>query len=257
MNNLADDELEVFVVIHDQDLLLQCEQDGRFSGIPRLRYVFVGRRPIDKLAGRSDLVIARDLADNIEQYPNLLSFTGWYAVARNNLATTRYLSLLEYDVTLQADFVSKTLVVLSERGGIVGYVPFPLSHPMYLHATPWLIPALAEVYDIDVVRLIRHYLDGGGADLWTATSNASLSAADLKAVVDWILPLTRVYRHDPIGAHVHERTLKVFCLRHGIENHHLPDLLKHAQERSHRIFALSRQEALQRASEMRLDSGRR
>ena len=251
MNQLADDELEVFVVIHDQGRLLQCEQDERFFGIPRRRYVFVGPRPIDKLAGREDVVIARDLPDNIEQYPNLLSFTGWYAVARNHLATTRYVSLLEYDVTLRADFVAKTLALLRERAGIVGYVPFQLSHPMYLHATPWLIPALAEIYGLDVVQLVSEYLDRGGADLWTATSNASLSASDLKAVVDWILPLTRVYRHDPIGAHVHERTLKVFCLRHGIESHYVPDLLKHAQERSHQIYALSRQEALRRATEMR------
>lgn len=241
------DELEAFVVVHDQDLLLECEQDGRFSSVPRLRYLFVGPRPNDKLTGRDDVVIARHLGDNIEEYPQLLSFTGWYAVARNDLASARYVSLLEYDVTLAAGFVSKTLAALREGRGIVGYVPFRLSHPMYLHATPWLIRALGEVYDIDVVRLISNHLAAGGADQWTATSNTSLAAADLRALVDWLLPLTRVYRHDPIGAHVHERALKVFCLLQQKENRYLPDLLTHAQKRSHKIFALSQEEARQRA----------
>jgi len=250
MNKKADllsDALEVFVVVHDQDLLLECEQDGRFSGISRLRYIFVGPRPNDKLTGRRNIVIARDLADNIEAYPHLLSFTGWYAVARNDLAGTRYVALLEYDVALTTGFVSTTLAALRERRRIVGYVPFPLSHPMYLHATPWFIRALAEVYDIDVVAMMRDYLAAGGTDQWTATSNAAMAADDLRALVEWMLPLTRVYRHDPIGAHVHERTLKVFSLLRQIESLYLPDLLTHAQKRSHKIFALSQSEAGQRA----------
>lgn len=242
------DDLEVFVVVHEQDLLLECEQDRRFSDIPRLRYVFVGMRPTDKLTGRSDVVIARDLADNIEQFPNLLSFTGWYAVAQNNLATARYVSLLEYDVKVAPDFVGQTLSALRTNDGFVGYVPFPLSHPMYLHATPWLISALAAVHQIDVAALIYDYLAAGGSDQWSATTNASMSAVHLRAFVDWLLPVTCVYRHDPIGAHVHERTLNVFCLLHGLDSQCLSGLLTHAQRRSHQILAVSQKEALERAT---------
>jgi hypothetical protein len=241
------DELEAFVMVHDQDLLLECERLGRFSALPRMRYVFLGGRPTDEVATRRDVVIARSLPDHLEQYPHLLSFTGWYAVARNHLATSRYVALLEYDVTLSPGFRSQTVAALLNRRCIAGYIPFPLSHPMYLHATPWLIRALAEVYQIDAVRLIGDHLAAGGLDRWTATSNASMAAVDLAALVDWILPLTRVYRHEPIGAHVHERLLKIFCLLNDLENVYLPDLLTHTQARSHQIFALSRDEAAQRA----------
>ncbi len=242
------DELEVIVMVHDQDLLLNCESEGRFAAIPRLRYVFLGSGPVDKLAGREELIVARHLPDNIEEHNlHLLSFTGWYAVARNGLATTRYLALLEYDVKIAAGFFERTLEALRAHGGIVGYVPFPLSHPMYLHATPWLISALAEAHGIDLSRMIRDHLAAGGADEWTATTNAAMAVGDLRAIVDWLVPVTRIYRHDPIGAHVHERTLKVFCLLHGIENRLLPGLLTHVQARSHQIFALSRAEAEQRA----------
>jgi hypothetical protein len=247
---VSSDDLEAFVMIHDQDLLLACEREGRFSELPRMRYVFLGKRPVDKLAGRRDVVVARSLATHLERYPHLLSFTGWYAVARNNLAAARNVSLLEYDVALKIGFYSKTLAALRQSDAIIGYISFPLSHPMFLHATPWLVRALADVYQIDVVRLIREYLAAGGLDQWTATTNASMSAADLSAFVDWMLPLTPVFRHESIGAHVHERALKIFCFLHDKESIYLPDLLTHLQARSHKIFALSREEAAQRAREI-------
>jgi hypothetical protein len=121
---------------------------------------------------------------------------------------------------------------------------------MYLHATPWLIRALAEVYQVDAVQLVRDHLAAGGLDQWTATTNASMSVGDLCAFVAWMLPLTRLYRHDSIGAHVQERALRIFCLLQNRENIYLPDLLTHAQARSHKIFALSREEAAGHASKL-------
>jgi hypothetical protein len=86
-----------------------------------------------------------------------------------------------------------------------------------------------------MVEIIGAYLKAGGKDEWTATSNASMRTADLGPIVDWILPLTCVYRHDREGAHVHERTLKVFGLLNGIENYCVADILVHRQEESHGI----------------------
>ena len=213
--------------------------------------MFVGGGGIDMLRGRSDVVVARLLTDNIEHYPTLLSFTGWYAVARNGLATSRFVSLIEYDVDIRAGFVAGTLESLRDRSRIVGYVPFPLSHPMYLHATPWLSSALASVYGIDVAQLVRRHLAAEGRDEWTATSNASMATSSLHAFVDWFLPLSEVFRHDPIGAHVHERTIKVFCLLNGLDNFLLPDVLVHRQRRAHGIFALSQEEAARLAKAAR------
>jgi hypothetical protein len=46
------------------------------------------------------VIIARDLPDNIEHLPNLVAWTGWYAIARNGLITADIVNLLEYDVNL-------------------------------------------------------------------------------------------------------------------------------------------------------------
>jgi hypothetical protein len=166
-----------------------------------------------------------------------LSFTGWYAVARNDLTDARWVALLEYDVELSSRFHEETMTALPAGHRLVGYVPFPLTHPMYLHATPWLSPVLKHVHGIDVERVIHDHLEAGSADMWTATTNQSLALDDLRRFVEWFLPASELFRHDPVGAHVHERTLPVFCKVMGIENVHLPGILDHRQARSHGIIA--------------------
>jgi len=243
----CDGGIETFVIVHDQEVLLACEREGRFAGLPSYRYLFVGPRDVSSLTERENVIVARELPDNIEAYPNLLSFTGWYAVARNRLCRSPRVTLLEYDVRLAPDFFPRNLSLLSGRRSVVGYVPFPLSDPLYLHATPWLIPALRSAHGVDVAQLVQSHLDAGGADQWTATTNASMATADLEEFVAWFVPASRFFRHDPIGAHVHERAVPVFCLLKGLENLLLPDVLKHRQARSHGIRGRSRAEAQKEA----------
>ena len=240
-------EIDVFVIVHDQDLLMAGEAEGRFAALPSYRYLFVGPREVSGLAHLTNVIVARDLPDNIERWPNLLSFTGWYAVAKNDLARAPFVTLLEYDVSLAPDFLAKTSALLRAQSCAVGYGSFPLSHPMYLHATPWLIPTLREAHNLDLPKLIREHLETGGADEWAATTNASLPVAELKKFVAWFLPVSRLLRHDPIGAHVHERALPIFCLTSELTNVILPGVLTHQQARSHGILARSWEEARQQA----------
>lgn len=248
--SVSEHEIDTFVVIHSQEVLLDCEREGRFAHLPSYEYLFVGSGDVSQVTGFDNVVVARELPDNIEDYQNLLSFTGWYAVAKNNLTRARWVTLLEYDVRLNSDFSSKTLSLLRSGTRLVGYVPFPLSHPMYLHATPWLIHALRETYGIELAQLIGRHLDSGGLDQWNATTNASLSMTELKAFVDWFLPMTRLFRDDPMGAFVQERVLPVFCMLGGLENRLLPDVLNHRQVRSHGLRALSLKEAQYEADKM-------
>ena len=58
---------------------------------------------------------------------------------------------------------------------------------------------------------------------------------DLARFVDWFLPVTEVFRHDPMGSHVHERAIPVFCLLNQIEDRYVPGVLEHEQVASHGI----------------------
>ena len=241
-------DLETFVIIHDQDALLRLESEGTFSNLSSFKFVFVGSRPTDLVYDREDVIVARLLPDNIEQHANLLSFTGWYAVARNDLAVARHVALLEYDVKVTAELERVTLAGLLDAHSIVGYVPVRLTNPMYLHSTPWFMEAMSSTYGIDVPALLREHLQGGGADLWTATTNHAMRREDLAAFVDWFMPLAQVFWHDPLGG-VHERAVPVFCLTRGIADRYSPGVLHHLQVESHGFACLPYEEAQRRANE--------
>ena len=50
---------------------------------------------------------------------NYLSYTAWYAVARNRLARASYVALLEYDVSVSVDFKRATIQALSDSHAII------------------------------------------------------------------------------------------------------------------------------------------
>jgi hypothetical protein len=94
---------QTFIFVHDQYIVLDYLAAGKFNELPDVKYVFLGQRPTDQIGHLVDMgkvIIARDLPDNIEHYPNLVAWTGWYAIARNGLITADIVNLFEYDVNL-------------------------------------------------------------------------------------------------------------------------------------------------------------
>jgi hypothetical protein len=250
----SEDDLEVFIVAHDPLIIEQLEAAQHFSTLPNYRYILVGssdRYASSDFRPPAKCIVAQLLPCNIEEHKNLLTYTAWYAIAKNRLANTKFVSILEYDVDVDRDFHARTIQALQEGHRIAGYVPFTLTHPQYLYATTWFSDSLQQVYDIDAEALVDRHLSGGGADLWTATTNLSMRLDDLEDFVDWFLPLSRIFRHDPVGAHVHERTVPIYCMIRGIENFYLRELLQHYQRLSHSARVRTLEEAQQHARVIR------
>ena len=232
------DELEIFIICHDQETILHYERNSKFKYQPHYRYVFVGSGPADKIEGNDEVIICRNLLHNIEQYKYLVSFTAWYALVRNKLIRTKYVSLLEYDVSLSSDFYTKNLDVLMRTGGMIGYVIFPLNSPVFLGATPHLYSSIKKVYGLDVAEVVQEYIKTTGRNSWCSTSNCTMPTEVLEKFVDWYLPLTEEFREEKLGAHVEERAIKIFAINNNIKTFYLPGVLQHQQLKSHKIEAL-------------------
>jgi hypothetical protein len=66
--------------------------------------LFVGSNSLDQTVYK-DVIIVRDLPNNIEYEKSLLTFTAWYAIIKNDLfKDDEHLCLLEYDVKLSENF---------------------------------------------------------------------------------------------------------------------------------------------------------
>lgn len=232
------EELEVFIVCHDQNIIIKNECDNKFNDLKCYRYLFVGNGSINLIEKHPKVIICRNLKENIEEYKYLVSFTAWYALAKNNLIRTKYVSVLEYDIHLSPDFYEKNLGALQRTNGIIGYVVYPLLGPLYFAATPWLQSSLMQVYNINVEQVIKEYVQTTQKNAWTSTTNHSMPASIFLEFVDWFMPLTESFKNESLGAHVHERSLKVFTIIKEYKNCYIPSVLIHTQEKSHKIEAL-------------------
>jgi hypothetical protein len=97
-----------FIFVHDQQIVLDYIAAGKFHDLPDVKYCFLGMRPTDRIEDLPNVIIARNLPDNIEHYPNLVAWTGWYALVRNGLIKTDIVNLFEYDVNVVGDWVQPT-----------------------------------------------------------------------------------------------------------------------------------------------------
>jgi FkbM family methyltransferase len=91
---------QTFIFVHDQKIIHDCDKTKKFSEMPNLKYVFLGYRDVGEIEGRDDVIIARNQPINIESKKNLVAWTGWYAVVKNNHVTADIVNLFEYDINL-------------------------------------------------------------------------------------------------------------------------------------------------------------
>jgi hypothetical protein len=91
---------QTFIFVHDQQIVLDYIAADKFHDLPDVKYCFLGQRDVDQIEHLDNVIIARNLPNNIEHLPNLVAWTGWYAVLRNGLITADYVNLFEYDVNI-------------------------------------------------------------------------------------------------------------------------------------------------------------
>jgi len=75
---------ETFIFVHDQDIIIEFEKNNKFSSITNYKYVFLGFGDISLLSGTDIIIYAKDLPYNLELYPKMCAYSGWYVLYKNN-----------------------------------------------------------------------------------------------------------------------------------------------------------------------------
>jgi hypothetical protein len=216
-----------YIICHDQEIILEYLSNQNYN---HFNYLFVGNKNTDKIKHIKKIIICRNLPNNIEKYPYLCSFTAWYCAARNNILNSTKCSFLEYDSEILSNsFFTSTI----QNDQIICYDITLFNHYVFYKSTPWLEISLQKTYNIDLKSFVNQHKNT--YKFWPTTTNISLSSDTLKRFVDWFLPMTKVFRHDPLGAYVHERAFFIFCILHGIKVRYIPNMVKHKQSGSHSI----------------------
>lgn len=103
-------DIKTYIFVHSEDIINHCESVGNFDNFTNRTYVFLGSGNTDSLKKFDNIIIARDLPNNLEEYPKMCAYSGWYVLFKNNLITNDYVNLFEYDIITCNDFNNNWII---------------------------------------------------------------------------------------------------------------------------------------------------
>ncbi len=228
-------KLQTFVFVHDQKIILDYDTNNKFSEIENLKYVFLGNRPIDKLKGRSDIIVARDFDDNIEEHNSrFLAFSGWYLLWKNNLITADFVNLFEYDINLEDNFNQALDSALTEETTVVGYIPYQLHYIWIWEPQEIYLPLFNAMHK-------RHGINGADfvnsqpkSSMCSMTSNHTFNKKTFDEYMKWMEPMIPDLQNEFYAGHHTERSIMLYYLMFAREGAFiLKDVLHHFQLDTH------------------------
>jgi hypothetical protein len=228
--------IQSFIFCHDQNLILEFISNGKFNHLPNLKFVFLGTElPVDQIENLENVVICRNLPINIEIYPKFTSFTGWYALWKNNLIDADYINLFEYDVDLSEHFLQTLNSTLENKPDFIGYRPLQVSM-YFIDNVTWIgeniIPAINKHYNIDVHELVEDWRINGDGH-WSSGSNSTFFVGSFYEYMSWFDILIDEIKHTWNSGHAFERSISFFNFIKVKKILYLPGILHHYQKESH------------------------
>ena len=222
----------IVFICHTNEILEKIIQD-----YPTVSLFFVGNAEIDeKYRQNPNIIISRELPENIEDKSKFLTFTAWYAISKNRLFLEyEYICLFEYDVSLCPDFESKMTEMISQQNSesATGYDVFSFSKIKRFF-----------FWDINP-KLFYPYLEKKKVwydilELWYNSTNQCIRRGLLDEFVDWYYPsgLLFWYLDRKMVSWYHERLFSVFLhvldkSVYLIDNENEPAMIQHIGYSSH------------------------
>lgn len=231
---------ETFIFVHDQNIILDYERHEKFNFIENLRYIFLGDGKTEQISDKKNVIIARNFTDNLEQYPKLVSFTGWYLIWKNNLCNSEVINLFEYDINLSEKITDINQEI--NDYDVIGYIPFNIHNHLVFKKEIYsknLISSINKNYNIDLISKLnevdKNYI-------CSMTSNHTFKFEFFKKYMDWVFPLVEDIKTSDMMGHEIERSIPAFCLLKNIKHKVIPNVLSHFQLDSHQTQGLYKNE---------------
>lgn len=209
-------KIQTFVVVHDQNIILDSLKHKKYEQIDNLNFLFVGSKDVSKIKDRSDVIISRNLKHNVEQYKDFGSTTAWYSIFKNHLYDhdTDYIITLEYDCLLNDLFYEqlKTFLTYKNECKVIGFIPYHINDPVFLgqnQFTTGLIDGLKEKYSLEVSDILNRTDPQKNIALCT---NTVFDIKMFETYMNWVMPLVEYVKELPLCGHFIERSLPVFYL---------------------------------------------
>jgi hypothetical protein len=181
----------------------------------------------------TNVIISRDLPINIEEYPKLTSFTGWYSIWKNKLYDSDYINLFEYDINIVDNFNEIIKNTILDDIDVIGYIPLNVHHYNFIKHKPWCIDLLNSINRIYKTN-VDLFVDFLPVDkVCSVTSNHTFSVKSFESYMNWVAPMVDDIKNSKLSGHQIERSISLFYLLNNKKYKILPDVLDHFQFDSH------------------------
>ena len=225
--------METFIFVHDENIIIDYINAEKFTSLTNVKYVFVGNKETEKIKNLENVIICNELEYNLENYPKMTSFTGWYALWKNNLIKSDRINLFEYDVNL-VDSIKSNIEFNFDLGyKIIGYIPLSVFHHNFISQKQWishLESSIQKYYNVNLVNLVSSLPQD---KIITVTSNHSFTFDIFNEYMQWMEPMIDDLKISEFSGHEVERYISIFYLIKNINYVFLPELLYHFQFDSH------------------------
>jgi hypothetical protein len=209
-------KIQTFIVVHDQDIILDSIHYKKYESIDNLIFLFVGNGDVSKIKDKTNVIVCRDLQYNIEQYKDLTSYTAWYAVWKNKLCgdDVDYITFLEYDCIIKPNYFQKLKQILNQNNkiDIIGYSQINIHHETFLKNPIYsgeLIQSLMKVYKIDVLNFIKNYHINKKCAI---VLNRTIRLSVFEDYMKWSMPVVNDFIDSKYSGHFTERLVTVYYL---------------------------------------------
>lgn len=202
---------QCYVTVHDQDLLLACEEAGQFHLVKRPTYLFVGQRPVDRVPGHVDMIVVRDLEPNMEHLPQFYDFTGWWALAKHGLITTDVVVCLQYDMHVLDAAIQRRCERLLATGVDMVAMNAGYFGPNWMLNIGGFEAAYRQALAVKGIEMN----DWPKFDAWPSTQGTAWRGEALVDFMLWFEPLFEVLGDNVFAGHLAERTVKAYVETHN------------------------------------------
>lgn len=219
-------EISTFIFVHDQNIVEDYISHGKFNDLSDVKYVFVGNNDTSRIESYSNVIICNKLPINIENYPKLTSFTGWYAIWKNKLYNpSAHINLFEYDVNISSHF-EKTINE-NLQYDVIGYTSLSVHDDRFLKCKDWsdyLLLSIQNKYKINAQVLVDLLPSDKECSM---TSNHTMRGDVFENYMNWIEPMIDDIKQSSLSGHQVERSIPLFYLIKKLNYKVIPNLLYH------------------------------
>jgi hypothetical protein len=224
-----------FIFIHDQEIVIDYIKINKFKQLENVNYIFLGNKDVSKIKDLPNVIICRELPYNIEEFPKLTSFTGWYAIWKNKLFNKDLINLFEYDINLHKNFtrIVNEQITKTPTSTVVGYIPFSPHHYNFIGHKIWiseLEDSIYKNYNIKISEFLKKLPENF---ICSMTSNHTMDKLSFDKYMEWMSPMIDDIKMSNFSGHLTERSISLFYILNNINNLVIPNVLEHFQFDSH------------------------